>query len=123
MPLPILDSSAPTSYRHPFWCCSLRRTDIVSIITTIILCPIGGATIITIILHPIGRIIGVSGGYGWGRGVYSRRWSSFSVGGDLLAHLLFIIRVIEDDDIVVIRRPKEPTVNVDKESLGELLIS
>jgi hypothetical protein len=83
---------------------------------------VGGLTVITIILHPIGCIIGVGGRDGWGLGVHSRRWSSFDIGGDFLAHLLFFIRVSKDDDITVAGWSKEPTIEVTKESLGELLI-
>jgi hypothetical protein len=61
MPLPVLDSSAHTSCRHPIWCDSLRRTDLISTVTIIILRLVGGLTVITIILHPIGCIIGVGG--------------------------------------------------------------
>jgi hypothetical protein len=56
------------------------------------------------------------------RGLHSRRWSSFGVGGMLLVHLLFFVRVTEDDDFAVARRPEDLTVEVAKKSPGELLI-
>jgi hypothetical protein len=68
-------------------------------------------------------VIGVIGGGGWGRGLHIRRWHSFGVGGILLAHLFFFIRVAEDDDLVIARWPKDTTVEVTEESPGELLIS
>jgi hypothetical protein len=73
-------------------------------------------------LHPIGHNIGVDGGGGWSWGLHSRRWRDTSVGGILLTHLLFIIRVTEDDDVAVARRPKKTAVDVTEELLGELLI-
>jgi hypothetical protein len=74
-------------------------------------------------LHPIGRIIGVIGGDGWGQGVYSRRWSSFDIGGDLLALLLFFIRVTENNDVAISRRPKKLMVEFGEESSGEHFIT
>jgi hypothetical protein len=73
-------------------------------------------------LHPIERIIGSGDRDDLGQGVHSRRWSSFGVGGNLLVHLLFFIRVTEDDDISIAGWPKDPTAEVTKESSGELLI-
>jgi hypothetical protein len=58
-----------------------------------------------------------------GRRVHNRRWSSFSIGGDLLACLLFFIRVTEDEDVSVTERPKKITVEFREESSGELRIS
>jgi hypothetical protein len=58
--MPVSNSSAHASYIHPFWHDSLRTTDLVSTVTTII-------------LHPIGRIIDVASRDGWGRGVHDRR--------------------------------------------------
>jgi hypothetical protein len=48
-----------------------------------------------------------------------------AVGGGLLTHLLlfFFIGVAEDDDLAVVRQPKDITVDVAKESSGELLIT
>jgi hypothetical protein len=106
MSLPVSNSSVPTSYRHPFWGGSLRTTSIVSTITIIVLRPFGH-------IRGIGR---------WGRGVHSRRWSSFGVGGDLLTHLLFFIGVAEDDDVVIAGQPKEPTVEFAEESSDGLFI-
>jgi hypothetical protein len=80
--------------------------------------PIRGVTVITIIRHPVGCIIGVSDKDSWGRRVCSRRWRNFGVGGVLL----FFIGVVEDDDIAVVRRPKKTTVKVIEELPGELLI-
>jgi hypothetical protein len=79
-------------------------------------------TVITIIRHPVGCIIGIGDKDSWGRRVCSRRWRNFGVGGVLLAHLLFFIGVVEDDDIAVVRRPKKTTVKVIEELPGELLI-
>jgi hypothetical protein len=55
-------------------------------------------------------------------GLHIRRWCSFDISDILLTHLLFFIRVVEDDDIAVIRWPKKIVVEVTEESLGELLI-
>jgi hypothetical protein len=52
----------------------------------------------------------------------SRRWCDFSISGVFLAHLLFFIRVIEDDDIAVIGRTEKPKVEVTEELSGKLLI-
>jgi hypothetical protein len=52
MSLPILNSSKHASCRYPFWHYSLRTTNLIYTITIII-------------LHPIGRIIGVGGRDGW----------------------------------------------------------
>jgi hypothetical protein len=41
----------------------------------------------------------------------------------ILAHLLFLIRVAKDNDIVVIGRPEKPMVGVAEELSGDLLIS
>jgi hypothetical protein len=68
------------------------------------------------------RIIDIGGGDDWGQRVHIRRWSSFGVGGILLVHLLFFIRVDEDYDVVVVGWPKKPTVEVAEESPGKLLI-
>jgi hypothetical protein len=38
-------------------------------------------------------------------------------------HLFFFIGVAEDDDLAITGRPKDVTVEVAKESSGELLIS
>jgi hypothetical protein len=46
----------------------------------------------------------------------------FNVGGDLLMHLVFFIRVIEDNDVVVARRPTKFVIEFTKEPSGELLI-
>jgi hypothetical protein len=96
-------------YRHPFWRGSLRHTDPVSTITTIILHPIRCATTIIIIWHPIGCIIsgGCSGG-GWRRGIPSKRRCSFGVDAVILTHLLFFLGVVDDDDVVVTGGPRMP---------------
>jgi hypothetical protein len=108
-PMLFLNSSVLAPCGHPFWRGSLRTIDLASTITTII-------------LHPIGRIIDVDGGDRWGWGIHSRRWSSFDVGGDILARLLFFIGVAEDDDIAVTRRPKKLVVEFIEEPSGELLV-
>jgi hypothetical protein len=90
-----------SSYRHPFWCGSLRTTCLISTITTII-------------LHPIGSIIGVIGRDGWGRGVHSRRWSKFGVDGDLLACLPFFIRVTKDDTFPLLGGPRSSRLSSSK---------
>jgi hypothetical protein len=87
------------------------------------LCPIGDATVITTIFHPLGCIIGVSSKGGWGWGLRSRRWCDFGVDDVLLARLLFFIRVTEDDDLVVARRHEETAVEVAEEPPSEILIS
>jgi hypothetical protein len=107
---------------HPFWRDSLRLTDLISTITAITLHPIRGVAAITIIWHPVWCTIGVGSGDGWGRGVHSRRWRDFNVGSILCTHLLFFIRVTEDDDIAVVGWPEKPMVEVTEELLEELLI-
>jgi hypothetical protein len=37
----------------------------------------------------------------------NRRWCGFGVSGLLLTHLLFLIEVIEDNDIVIAGRPEK----------------
>jgi hypothetical protein len=71
-------------------------------------------------LHPIRHIIGIGGANRRGRGVPNIRWSSFVGGGDLLVHLLFFIRVAEDNDITVAKWPKKFTVEFTEESSSEL---
>jgi hypothetical protein len=73
-------------------------------------------------LHLCGCIIGISDGDEWGWGVHIRRWSRFGINGDLLTHLLFFIGATEDDDVVVVGRPKDLAVEVVEEPSGELLI-
>jgi hypothetical protein len=86
------------------------------------LCPILGAIVITITLHPLGCFIGVSDRGGWGRGLHSRRWLNFGIGGVLLTHLHFFIGVTEYDDLAVVGWPKNTMVEVAKEPPGEILI-
>jgi hypothetical protein len=45
----ILEFFSACPLQAPSWCGSLRRAGFVSVATAIALCPIGGATIITII--------------------------------------------------------------------------
>jgi hypothetical protein len=80
--------------QKPSWRGSLRRADFVSTTDVVALCPIGGAIVITIILHP----------------------------PPLLTHLLFFIKIIEDDDIAIIGQPKKTAVKVAEELPSELLI-
>jgi hypothetical protein len=108
-PLSVLNSSKHASCRHPFWCDRLRTIGLISTITIIV-------------LHSFRCIIGVGGGDGWGWGVHSRRWLSFGIGGVILMHLLFLIRVTEDDDVAVTGWPNKPTFEVTEELFGELLI-
>jgi hypothetical protein len=109
MSLPVSNSSAPASYRHPFWHDILRTTCLISTITIIV-------------VHPFRCVISIGSGDGWGQGVHSGRWSDFSDDGVLLVHLLFFIRVANNDDIAIAGRPKKPAVEVIEESLGELLL-
>jgi hypothetical protein len=103
------------SLQVPPWRNSLRQAVFVSTAAATVWRPIKSITL-------VGAIDVISGG-GWGRGACSRRWRYFSVGGLLLAHLLFFIRVTEDDDLVIARRPKDITVEVAKKPSGEILIS
>jgi hypothetical protein len=91
-------------YRHPFWRDSLSCADLISIVTTTILHPIGGTTAATITLHLIGCIIVSYSKGSWSLGVHSRRWCNFNIGAVILAHLLLFLEVTEDDDIVITRR-------------------
>jgi hypothetical protein len=118
----ILKFFSVRSCKHPFWCGSLRRTGLVSAITTSILHPIGGATVITIILHPVGCVIGSGDGGGWGWGVSNRRWHSFGISAVILVHLLFFIGVAEENHIVITGQPEKSTVEVAKELPGNLLV-
>jgi hypothetical protein len=63
-------------------------------------------TITIIILHPNGCFIGIGGGGGGNRGVYSRRRSSLDVDGGVLVRLIFVIRITEDDDFTITGRPE-----------------
>jgi hypothetical protein len=72
-------------------------------------------------LHLYGHIISISSEDGWGHRVHSRRGSSFGVGGDHLTHLLFFFGVIEDDNVVVAGRPKDPTIEASLDEEEELL--
>jgi hypothetical protein len=74
-------------------------------------------------LHPIVCFIGIGGGGGGNRGVYSKRWSSLSVNGGILVRLIFIIRITEGDDFAVDGRPENVAVEVTEELPGELLVS
>jgi hypothetical protein len=98
----------------PSWRSSPRQTGFILAAATTTYHPIRGA--------PLIGIIGVAIGGGWGRGLHSRRWQSFSVSGDLLVHLFFFIRVVEDDDFAIARWPKDTAVEVIEESPIELLI-
>jgi hypothetical protein len=71
-------------------------------------------------LHPIGCFIGIGGGGGGNRGVYSRRRSSLGVDGGVLVHLIFVIRITEDDHFAVVGRPENVAVEVAEELPGEL---
>jgi hypothetical protein len=106
----------------PSWWGSLRQANFVSVAAAITLCPIRGLTVITIILHPLGCIINVDGEGGWGWGLYNKRWRGFGVGGVFLAHLLFFIKVVEDDDFAITGWPKELMIEVIEESFGKLII-
>jgi hypothetical protein len=69
--------------------------------------------------HPRRHIIG---GGGSGRD-YIRSSRNIGAGSLLLAHLLFFfIGVAENDDLVIVGRPKDVTVEVAKKSSGKLLI-
>jgi hypothetical protein len=52
----------------------------------------------------------------------NRRWCSFGVSDLLLTHLLFLIEVIEDNDIVIAGRPEKSSIEVIEELSGDLLI-
>jgi hypothetical protein len=80
------------------------------------------STITIIILHPFGRIIGIIGGDDWGWGVLNGRWSSFGIGGVLLAHLPFFNGVTEDDNVATVGQPKKPMVEVVEEFSSKILI-
>jgi hypothetical protein len=108
MPLPVLNSLKHASYRDHFFEWNLRTTGLVSTITMTI-------------LFSFRRIIDAGGRGSWGQRVHNRRWSSFGVNG-VLAHLLFFIRVIEDDDVAIVEQSKKPAVEVTEESPSELLI-
>jgi hypothetical protein len=109
MPFTVLNSSKHASCRHHFLVRHLRTIDLISTITMII-------------LFSFGRIINTSGEDSWGQGVHNRRRSSFDVDNVLLTHLLFFIRVIEDDDVAITERPKKPTGEVVEEFPSEFLI-
>jgi hypothetical protein len=74
-------------------------------------------------MHPLRIFIGIDGGRGWCRGPHSRRWCSFDIGGILLAHFFFFMRVAEDDDVAIAGRPEDVAVEVTKKSSAELLIT
>jgi hypothetical protein len=96
------------------WRGSLRQAGFVSATAATTYHPIRGATLID--------IIGVFGGGGWGLRLYSRRWCNFGVGGMLLTHIFFFIRVAEDDDFAITGQLKDTAVEVTKKSPDELLI-
>jgi hypothetical protein len=108
----------------PPWRDSLRQTGLVSTAAVITSFPIKGKTITIIILHPLGIFIGISGRGGWGRGPHNRRWCSFGVSSIPLVHLFLFVRVIEDDDdVAVIGRAEDVTVEVAKKFPSEFLIT
>jgi hypothetical protein len=113
------------SYRHLFQHGSLRQTGLVSTVTAITLHTIESATTTTIILHPIGCVIGGGGGGGggWSQSVSSGRWHGFNVGAVILTHLLCLIRVTKDNHVVIIGQPEKPVVDVTEEFPANLLIS
>jgi hypothetical protein len=82
-----------------------------------------GKTITIIVLHPIEIFIDIDGGGSWGWGPRSRRWRRFGVSDILLVHLFFFVRVTKDDDVAIVGRPEDITVEVTKEFLGELHIT
>jgi hypothetical protein len=104
MSLPVLNSLKHASCRDHFFEWNLRTTGLVSTITMTI-------------MFSFRRIIDAGGKDGWGRRVHNRRWSSFGVNG-VLAHLLFFIRVIEDDDVAIVERPKNPRLRSPKSLLA-----
>jgi hypothetical protein len=75
------------------------------------------------ILHPHEWFISIGGGGDWDQDPCSRRRHNFGVGGILLTHLFFLIRVVEDDDVAITRWPEDVAVEVAKESPGGLLIT
>jgi hypothetical protein len=83
---------------------------------------IKGVIITIVILHPLDYFIGVGGGGDCGRDPCSRRRHNSGIGGDLLTHLLFLIRVAEDDDLAITRWPQDSVVKVTEESSGKLCI-
>jgi hypothetical protein len=111
---PLLFSLKHATLQAPPWHCSLRQADFVSTAASTTYCPIRGVTLI--------GVIDVVNGCGWGQRLHSRRWHSFGVGGILLAHLFFFIRIAEDDEFIIAGRPKNIAVEVTKESPSELLI-
>jgi hypothetical protein len=106
----------------PPWHGSLRRTGFISAIVATISFLIRGLIINIIILHTLECFFSVGGGGSWGRNPYSRRWCTIGVGGDLLTHILFFIRVTEDDELVIARCPQNVAVEVAEELPGELHI-
>jgi hypothetical protein len=119
----ILKFFSARSCKHPFWCGSLRRTGLISAITTSILHPIRGATVITVILHLVGCVIGSGNGGSWGWGVSNRRWNGFGISAVVLVYLLFFIGVVEDNHIIITRQPEKSTLEVAKELPDDLLVS
>jgi hypothetical protein len=109
-------------YIHPFWCDGLRHVDLGFTVTTIILHSNGGGATTTITLHLVRFIIIVGGGGDRSQGVPSRRRRGFDVRAVILAHLLFFLRVAEDDDVAIIRRPSKATIEVAEELASNFLI-
>jgi hypothetical protein len=66
-PMLFLNLSMSIHCRHSFWRGSLRKAGFISTTAATVLCLIRGAIVITIILHPIRCIIGISGGGDWCR--------------------------------------------------------
>jgi hypothetical protein len=110
----LLFSLKHASLQAPHWHGRLRQVGFVSTAVATTYRPIRRAVLI--------GVIGVIGRGGWGRGLHSGRWSSFSVGGILLTHHLFFIEVTEDDDLAVVRRPEDTAAEIAKKSHRELLI-
>jgi hypothetical protein len=100
----------------------LRRivTTFIVVVTTSLLI---GPLIITIIVFCPLRGIVSNGGGSWRRVDSSRSSYEFDVDCLLIRSLLFFIRVIEDDDLIVTRWSENVAVEVTKKFLGELRVT
>jgi hypothetical protein len=58
----------------------------------------------------------------WSQGVPWRKWHGTGIGVVILAHLLFFLKVANDDNITIVGRPKMTAVEVTEQLAGNFLI-
>jgi hypothetical protein len=100
----------------------LRSTVTTSIVIAATGLLIGPLIITIIILHLLKGIVG-NGGGSWRQVNSSRSSHEFGAGRLHIWRLLFFVGVVEDDDIVVTRRPEDVTDEVAKKFPGELCVT